>query len=318
MTSLRAKKTYQKRMVVGRVLLALALALCLQSAYSFLCSFSDSDAFTKVFVQYETDALLHGSSFTKNKLKLPALRELPHYATKKPSYGFRIFDQNGKLLSSQNGELFSKIDFQRPTPNRGMPTWQATVPSRPFWTAGGNQKQVQGSSIYVEVVTIGDPELRRIGVLFVTPLASKILMYSIFSLLFSLIAFALIRNGAQQQLQENTFRQGLVPAQPRHQRTLSINSRQSAAQVVPEHGLPANVKLKSLHDASGILHEARTTLAIITLQLNKLPDQEVRRIEADVKDLTSQLDTVAKAIKEESHMSDVAQGDRKNSEMKRT
>jgi signal transduction histidine kinase len=214
-----------------------------------------------------------------------------------PYYAFRIVDATGKLIAESNAQILSNIMPLASRVSSEPFTWLRIADSGEwFHIAGGAPWTIGGQVVWIEVATIGDPHWQRMWTI------ARELDKDVWLPILPIVIFAL-------PVAVLTVRQSLRPLKHASRRAEVIDASVDSFQIedknvpyeVARFVAAINRVLAKYHElllAQQRLilhasHEFRTPLALMLLELGRIPGDGARRLEHDV---TSMADMVNRTL----------------------
>lgn len=282
--------------VAGRLLLAAGLAILLQLGIC-LAEFRDELYYAKHYINVEGDRLSRTASYQDNIFSHDPWSAVPHFfGHAKAAYGFRIFDERGKLLAAHNPGVFDGTTMgdvkQGQSPAEQL---QKLQPEKWFYIAGRVSREIDGRRVYIDIATLGDPAKQRYyGILrdawhdVWVPLVPTLLLTGLFAL-FTLRRALLPFHETLDQLEDRLPRSAIAPldysALPQETARLmdALDRGQQRSR---------DMILSQEKSFAGMLHQLRTPLHAVMLELGNSPDECARRLEADVTRMKGMIDRI--------------------------
>ena len=271
----------------GLVGVAIQLAWCLNE------NLFDERYYTRNYVTAEAERLTGRATFRNGQFEIERSQaSWPYQGEHAAAYGFRILDASARVLAHSNGKLVEANSPLAQLTSRWPDFWQHKIGPRWLEIAGGVRRQVDGQDVWIEVVTLGDPQFLRLNALKAeilqdvwTPLAPTLFLTT-------LLAIVAVRNA-------------LGPLRKAADQARALDARQDSIRF-DTTGLPREAadfaaainrlieRLDSLMQAqeefsARVAHELRSRLAIVLLELNRISDARARVLETDIAEMSGAL-----------------------------
>lgn len=279
-------------------LLAMALQLGIVAARSYL----DQEALLDAYVNHEASAL---SRALRPETAEPRIqrRDFPqHYRQDRAAaYAFRVLARDGRVIAEHNGGELAAISPWAVMPSENQDLWLRNLdPDKHMFVAGGVRQRRGDKEFWVEVLTRGDPAHAHLRILAIDVL-DDVWMPMIPLVVLTLgVAILSVRRALQPLVAAADRADATTLAQLDRQFDASQLPREAASFVTAINSLLDRVNQLVLSQRLFIAraaHELRTPLSIMLLELERIDDKRVRRLEADVRnmsDLVNQLLTLAR------------------------
>ncbi len=287
----REKPASLVQTVSTTILIAAVLSLVLQLSISLAKNFGNERNLSAGFLKLETKRILHALHLDGGIPRLKKTTELNHYRGEYAStYAFRVFDIKGQIIASSNQELFPPSVSLNGLA-RFLPDLWLYQPSAPplFQLSGGQKHLLANVPIWIEIATKGDPAGLRYQALWTNVIEDILLPILPTIFLFTLFAIFAIRTALQP------FDEAAIEIEkPSSSYVTPLPSLKHLPRETRHFGVAINQLLKrgAKHVSSQQLlfsqtiHELRTPLGVMLLEVNKLQGPGARRIECDIKLLT--------------------------------
>jgi signal transduction histidine kinase len=268
----------------GLIGAALQLARCLQE------NLLDEAYFTRHYIIQQAARLTEAARFRDGRLEVVSERALALYRGEHAAaYGYRIVDAQAQVLSAINGDLVESLSPLKSAPRLWPDAWQHKIGGEWFNVIGGVKHRAGDRELWVEVMTLGDPQLGRLTVLaqeiyldVLTPLGPTLLLTTLMAVLAVSRALRPLVAAADRARLLNAHGVAIsfdVSGLPREAASFATAINRLTARV---DSLVREQKLLVARAA----HELRTRLAIFLLELNRITDKRARRLEADVTEMS--------------------------------
>lgn len=287
--------------IIGKwVIIAGAFGLGLQLAWCLRENLSDELYYARHYVLDQADKLV-GAQFRNGQFETADGRSLAQYGgAGGAAYGFRFVDENGRAVTEKNSTHIEAVSPISAATATRPDFWLQKIGAEWFEIAGGVKRKVGNNHVWVEIMTLGDPQHHRLSALVGeimidvwTPLVPTFLL----TLLLAIVA----------------VRKALMPLNIAAGRAKSLDIREGALSIeitelpreAADFASAMNAlieRIQSLLQAqervvARVAHELRTGLGIVLLELNKVGDDRARRLETDIdemSDAVEQLLTIAR------------------------
>ena len=184
----------------GLVGFAIQLAWCLNE------NLSDEQYYTRNYVTAEAERLTGSATFRKGQFEIdPSPASWPYQGKHAAAYGFRILDVSARVLAHSNGKMVEATSSLAQSSSGWPDFWQHKIGPRSFEIAGGVRRQVDGQDVWIEVVTLGDPQFLRLNALKAeilkdvwTPLAPTLFLTTLLAIVAVRNALGPLRKAADQ------------------------------------------------------------------------------------------------------------------------
>jgi signal transduction histidine kinase len=283
------------RIITVRLALASLLAIILQLTIVVVSTYLIEDDLNRSYVTRQAHALLAGLRTHSNDVVLKESRVPRQYVGKHANfYAFRILGENGHVFAQHNGERIAELSPWQDKASRTQDLWLLDLEAaKKLYVAGGVRYKLGDRYVWIEVATFGDPASTYLGIvaaevvedvwLPMVPLVILTLGVATLSVRRSLSA--LVRAAAQAET--------ISPLDKSSRLDVSEMPREAASLVTAINGLLDRVgelvKSQRLFIARAA-HELRTPLAVIMLELGRIDDPRVRRLEQDVRSMSESVD----------------------------
>ncbi len=282
------------RTITWRLAIASVVAMLLQISLVVARAYLDEDDLNRSYVTREAHRLgrlLRAVPAGQGRLpNIPA-----HYTGRHAGeYALRILREDGTLIAGRNGNLLAELSPWRMRPSRTQDLWLLDLDTqRKLFVAGGLRQKINGQDIWIEVATWGDPDAVYLGIV-----AAEVLD----DIWIPIIPIVVLMMGVAV-ISIRWALKGLVEAaeQAEHLSPLDSSSRFDV-RGMPKEAASLAIAINGLLDRVGMLvkaqrlfiaraaHELRTPLAVMMLELGRLKDERVRRLEADVRGMGETVD----------------------------
>jgi signal transduction histidine kinase len=281
--------------VTGKWVLIAGLAgLGIQLAWCLHENLSDETYYMRHYINVEAARLTDGARFRDGHFEIAPAQQTgwPYQGEHAAAYGFRILDPAARVLAQSNGPMVAAASPLGETLSGWPDFWQDKIGPRWFEIAGGVKRQVDGQDVWVEVLTLGDPEFLRLNALKAellmdvwTPLAPTVFLTT-------LLAIVSVRRALEPLRKAAARARTLDPRQDSFQLDTTGLPREAADFAAAIHRLIG--RLDALMEGqeefvARVAHELRSRLAIELLELNRIPDPRVRAIETDIVEMSGML-----------------------------
>jgi len=295
MTSTPTHRPSLVRTITLRLAITSLLAIILQVTIVVARTYYDEEDLNKSYVTREARALLRKVSPGPQGHLFRANQVPAHYTGVNGAfYAFRILDEDGRIVAEHNGRMLVELSPWRSSPSRTQDLWLLDLSEeKKLHVAGGLRQRVGNKDVWVEVATVGDPAGVFRGILAaevidevwmpMIPLVVLTLGVAVISVRRSLGALVLAAEQAQRMSPLDTSSRFDVSGMP----------HEAASLAVAINGLLDRVR--NLVRAQRLFiaraaHELRTPLSVILLELGRIDDSRMRRLEADVRGMSETVD----------------------------
>ncbi len=283
------------RTITLRLAITAMLAIFLQVTSVVARTYFDEEDLNKSYVTRQARALLYEVRSGPQGLLFRTRRIPAQYVGEhRAFYAFRILDERGQIIAEHDGRMLAELSPWRPSPSRTQDLWLLDLSQeKKLYVAGGLRQKVGTKDVWVEVATVGDPAgvfLRILAAEVIDnvwmpmiPLVVLTLGVAVISVRRSLGALVLAAAQAQRMSPLDTASRFDVSGMP----------QEAASFAVAINGLLDRVR--RLVSAQRLFiaraaHELRTPLSVIMLELGRIDDPRVRRLEADVRGMSETVD----------------------------
>jgi len=315
MTPAAAARPSLVRILTVRLALTSLLAIVLQLTIVVVRSYLIENDLNRSIVTRHAQALLallHSDAgvlaFEQSRMPQPYLGKYADF------YAFRILDERGDVLAQHNGDRIAALSPWRDHASRAQDLWLLDLDAdRKLYVAGGVRQKLADRQVWIEVATFGDPASTYLGIVatevvddvWIPMIPLVVLMLGVATLSVRWSLSSLVRAAAQAD--------SIAPLEASNRFDVSQMPREAASLASAINGLlervAALVKVKRLFIARAA-HELRTPLAIIMLELGRIEDPRVRRVEQDVRAMSATVDRLlALARLESSETVDIGEVD---------
>lgn len=283
------------RTITVRLVLAALVAIVLQITIVVARAYLDENDLNRSYVTREAYRL---SRILRANVPNPRLKAsvIPaHYTGANTAfYAFRVLREDGSEIAERNSAILAEISPWKPRPSRTQDLWLLDLDTqKKLYVAGGLRQKIDGHDVWIEIATLGDPDRVYLGIVAaevlddvwipMMPLVVLLLGVAILSIRHSLRG--LERAAAEADL--------ISPLDTTRRFDVSDMPKEAASLAIAINGLLDRVgtlvKAQRLFIARAA-HELRTPLAVIMLELGRIPDARVRRLEDDVRGMGETVD----------------------------
>jgi two-component system, OmpR family, sensor histidine kinase QseC len=283
------------RIITVRLALVSLLAIALQVAVVVVRTYLVEDEMNRSYVTQQTHLLLRAIAVGPGGLVIKPSRLPSEYGgTHGASYAFRILDEGGRVVAEHNGERIAALSPWQVEASRAQDFWLLDLEeAQKLYVAGGIRRKVSDQRVWIEVATFGDPARTYLGIvaaevagdvwLPTLPLVALTLGVAILSVRMSLLSLVRAAKHAET----------LSPLDGSKQIDISGMPREAAILAVAINGLLDRVRelFKSQRMfLARAAHELQTPLAVMLLELGRFEDPGMRRLEKDVRSMSSSVD----------------------------
>jgi signal transduction histidine kinase len=283
------------RTITLRLAVTAALAIFLQLTIVVARSYLIEEDLNRSYVTREAQSLLRIVRAGPQGVSLAPGRTPAHYRNEHAAhYAFRILDESGKIVGAHQGGLLGDLSPWRSGPSRTQDLWLLDLSQeKKLYVAGGLRHKIGNKDIWVEVATLGDPAGLYLGIL-AAEVVDDVWMPMIPLVVLTLgVAVVSVRRSLSGLVLAAEQAQRISPLQPASRFDVSDMPLEAASFATAINGLLDRVG--SLVSAQRLFiaraaHELRTPLSVIMLELGRIEDPRVRRLEADVRAMSSTVD----------------------------
>jgi two-component system, OmpR family, sensor histidine kinase QseC len=283
------------RIVTFRLALTALLAIVLQLAIVVVNTYLVEDDLNRSYVTRQARALLAALDTNSNGPTLEDSRVPRQYKGKHADfYAFRIAGEDGRVLAQHNG---TKIADQSPWQDkaaRSQDLWLLDLDAeKKLYVAGGVRQRLADHYVWIEVATFGDPANTYLGIV-AAEVAEEVWLPMLPLVILTLgVATLSVRRSLSSLVRASAQVETISPLDKSSRLEVSGMPREAASLVVAINGLLDRVgelvKSQRLFIARAA-HELRTPLAIMMLELGRIDDPRVRRLEKDVRSMSASVD----------------------------
>jgi signal transduction histidine kinase len=285
-------------LVVGKwILIAGSIGFVLQLVWCLHENLFDEAYFTRRYIIQQTIQLTEAVRFRDGRLEVVSERALALYRGEHAAaYGYRIVDAQARVLSAINGDLVESLSPLKSAPRLWPDAWQHKIGGEWFNVIGGVKHRAGDRELWVEVMTLGDPQLGRLAVLAQEIYLDVLMPLGPTLLLTTLLAVLAVSRALRPLVAAADRARALDARSVPVSFDVSGLPREAASFVTAINRLMARVESlvrEQKQFVARAAHELRTRLAIFLLELNKIPDNRARRLEKDVAQMS---DTVYRLL----------------------
>jgi signal transduction histidine kinase len=226
-------------------------------------------------------------------------------------YGFRILAADGRVVAQHNSARIADLSPWRAGVSRTQDFWLRKLDMNKWmYAAGGVHLSYGGQDLWIEVMTLGDPAGTHFG-MFARELFNDVWMPMLPVVVLLLgVATITVRHSLEPLVQTSQQAENL---------SLLLRANRLDADRLPREAAMLGRAINRLLDRVEELvksqrlfiaraaHELRTPLSIMLLELERVDDPRVRRLEADVRSMSDQVDRLLTLAR----LENVEQPDRK-------
>ena len=285
-----------------RLALVSVLAMALQLGIVAARTYFDQESLLDAYVNYEAAAIARTVRVDAGRLQLRR-RGLPqHYLQDtRGAYAFRVLAADGRVVAEHNGAQLAAISPWAQVPSENQDLWLRNLdPDKRMFVAGGVRQRRGSQELWVEVLTRGDPSYAHLRILAIDVLDDVWMLMIPLVVLTLGVAVLSVRRSLQPLVEAANRADATTLAELGRQFDASNLPREAASFVTAINRLLDRVNQLVLSQRMCIAraaHELRTPLAIMLLELERVDDDRVRRLQADVRlmsDMVNQLLTLAR------------------------
>jgi signal transduction histidine kinase len=275
-----------------RILIHVAVAALIMSVVQLLVvirlHYLDYDDLLLNHVRRETLWLARGLTETPQGLVFKLPDDMHHYVNRyRESYAFRVVARGGQLVASAQPSKLEEVSPWRPGMGEPMPGFwfRKLEGGHPFHFAGGQRVHVGGTDVLIEIATRGDPAGVNRWIVAHETLEDVWLPILPFTLLIPIATLFSVRRGLAFLSRAAQQAERVDPANPAERLDMAE---------IPGEAAPFAHAINRLLDRVGTLmqsyrvfmgsavHELRTPLAAMLIELEKIEDPRARLLERDV------------------------------------
>jgi two-component system, OmpR family, sensor histidine kinase QseC len=283
------------QIITVRLALASLLAIILQVTIVVVRTYLIEDDLNRSYVTRQAHALLAGLRIHSDGLVLKDSRVPRLYAGKDASfYAFRILSEDGRVLAQHNGQKIAELSPWQDKASRAQDLWLLDLDAdRKLYVAGGVRQKLGDQYVWIEVATFGDPASTYLGIVAAEVADDVWLPMAPLILLMLGVATLSVRRSLSSLMRASAQAETISPLDKSSRLDISDMPREAAGLVTAINGLLDRVgelvKSQRLFIARAA-HELRTPLAIMMLELGRIDDTRVRRLEEDVRSMSASVD----------------------------
>ena len=268
-----------------RIAAAAMITIVIQVAVVIGTNYFDYDHLSLDHLAREAEALLAGVKTDSGALSFELPKSAAHYGGRNTqnAYGFRILDQEGRVVHSENAEQLQALS---PWPTGAQDFWFKKLASQRFHFAGGKRFRLGDTLVSIDVITQGDPAGVHWSIVAYETMEDVFLPIMPFALLIPAVTLTSIRRALAPLVRAGEQAERIDPSAITHRLDFGGVPREVAAFTVAINELldrvSALLQSQKLFIASAA-HELRTPLAVMLLELGSIDDTRARTLEADVR-----------------------------------
>jgi signal transduction histidine kinase len=267
------------------------LGVSLQLGWTLEENLFDERYYTQRFIITEAERLIAAVKIRDGRFEGIGESVLePYYGKNAAAYGFRIIDEKARVLMQSNGAAVERLSPPTENPSMLPEFWQRKIDSSWFDVVGGIKLRTQQQDVWVEVMTHGDPEFYRFNAL-VSEIMNDVWKPLAPTLALTILSAILAVRRALKPLTVAAHRARMIDV---NEDPIAFSMkglpREAAIFTRAINRLLARVaSLLKAQDkmVAQVAHELRSRLAIVLLELNKIPDARARVLEADVAEMST-------------------------------
>jgi len=282
------------RIAGTRILIAALLAFILQMIVC-LVEFRSETYMANRYVKLEAGRIVSAAKFQNQQLIIERSSALSHFAgPNADAYAYRVFSPSGKMLAVHNENLINRAAPGVPDRSYMLNTWLRKFDSeQEFFFSGAVTREISGKKVIIEIATAGDPGGQRVyGMLaYFWDDISKEFLPTIF--LVSIFTLFSLRSAYQPMLHLARYTDKIMPGKedPLFNTDGLPTEAASFASAINRLLARNRALLQSQqHLMATTAHELRTPLHVMMLELGNIEGPNARRLEEDVKDMSSRID----------------------------
>jgi signal transduction histidine kinase len=283
------------RTITWRLAITALVAIVLQISLVIARAYLDEDDLNRSYVTREAQRLARLIKPIRpgGELKLSSVPS--HYSGIHASaYAFRIVSGDGHAIGASGGNLVADLSPWKMRPSRTQDLWLLDLdPERKLYVAGGLRQKISGQDVWFEVATWGDPDAVYLSIVAAEVLDDVWILLVPMVLLMSGVAIISIRRALRGLVDAARQAELLSPLDTASRFDVGTMPKEAASLAIAINGLldrvATLVKAQRLFLARAA-HELRTPLAVMMLELGRAKDERVRRLEADVHNMSETVD----------------------------
>jgi two-component system, OmpR family, sensor histidine kinase QseC len=299
------------RIVTIRLALAALLAIVLQLTIVVVSTYLVEDDLNRSYVTRQARTLLAALGTPSNVPTLEDSHVPRQYRGKYANfYAFRITGEDGHILAQHNGPRIADLSPWQNKASRSQDLWLLDLDAeRKLYVAGGVRQRLANHYVWIEVATFGDPANTYLGIV-AAEVAEDVWLPMLPLVILTLgVATLSVRRSLSSLVRVSAQAETISPLDKSSRLDVSGMPREAASLVIAINGLLDRVgelvKSQRLFIARAA-HELRTPLAIMMLELGRIDDPRVRRLEQDVRSMSASVDhLLALARLESTEMIDI-------------
>ena len=283
------------RLITIRLALTSLAAMILQLSIVVAQTYLVEDDLNRRIVTRQAHALLEAIHVQAGALVV-AEADIPHHYLGKHEahYAFRISHGDGRILAQHNDQSIAALSPWKDRASRIQDLWLADLEEeKKLHVAGGVRHKVGDHPVWIEVATFGDPASTYLGII-AAEVADDVWLPMIPLVVLTLgVATVSVRRSLSPLVRAAAQADTISPLDGSSRLDVSEMPREAASLATAINGLldrvASLVRSQRLFIARAA-HELRTPLAIITLELGHFDDPRARRLEEDVRAMSSSVD----------------------------
>jgi signal transduction histidine kinase len=295
MTEQTAARPSLVHIITFRLALTSILAIALQLVIVVVSTYLIEDDLNRSYVTRQAQALLDGVRAGSGGLTLEASRIPRQYLGKHAnSYAYRLLAEDGHVFAQHNGQQIAELSPWQDKVSRSQDLWLLDLDvDKKLYVVGGVRYKLGDRHVWIEVATYGDPANTFLGIVAAEVAEDVWLPMLPLVILVLGVATLSVRRSLGSLVRAAVQAETISPLDKSSRLDASDMPREAASLVTAINALLDRVgelvKSQRLFIARAA-HELRTPLAIIMLELGRIDDPRVRRLEQDVRSMSGSVD----------------------------
>lgn len=281
--------------ITWRLALASTVAILLQVMIVVARAYLVDDELNRSYVTREAQRLMREvrAASLHREIRFGAIPA--HYeGGNAASYGFRILREDGRIVAERNSGELAELSPWRARPSRTQDFWLLDLaPELRLNVAGGLRKKINGQDVWFEVIVRGDPDAVYLGVIAAEVFDDVWMPLIPLVLMISGVAIISIRRSLRSLVDAAAQAELITPLDSARRFDVKDMPKEAASLALAINDLldrvATLVKAQRMFIARAA-HELRTPLAVMMLELGRLEDPRVRRLEGDVRSMGDTVD----------------------------
>lgn len=279
------------RTITIRLVLATIFLMMLQAGIAAVRDYINETDFMNNYVRREALKLARSIPYQKgSSTKLPS----QYTGANSGAYAFRIIESDGRVLSEHNGFLLANYSPWNERPSARMDYWVRDVDtSQRMYVVGGIKTRRDNRDLWVELASFGDPDETYLGNI-AQDILDDVWVPMLPVVLLTILVAAVSVEASLRPLMRAAHRADEIAV-------LEKSERLNAAELPAEASHFASAINRLLDRVADLVaahqlfiaraaHELRTPLSVMMLELSHLTDDDAKRLEADVRQMSEIVD----------------------------